>query len=85
VSRDAEGGQDERRGGLRALAQYGELLALGFTFALSILIGVLVGHYFVDGLLGTAPWGLIVFTLFGVVAGFLNFYRITKKYIGKGE
>ncbi|MEE9305574.1 MAG: AtpZ/AtpI family protein [bacterium] len=85
VSRDAGGDQEERRGSLRALTQFGELLSLGFTFALSILIGVLVGHYLVDGWLGTAPWGLIVFILFGIVAGFLNFYRITRKYIDKGE
>lgn len=85
MSRDAGGEREGRRGKFRALTQFGELLALGFTFALSILIGVLVGHYLVDGWLGTAPWGLIVFTLFGVVAGFLNLFRTTRKYIGRGD
>lgn len=85
MSRDAGGDQEERRGSLRALTQFGELLSLGFSLALSIVIGVAVGHYLVDGWLGTAPWGLIVFTLFGIVAGFLNLYRITRKYIDKGE
>ncbi|MFQ6672273.1 MAG: AtpZ/AtpI family protein [Candidatus Tectimicrobiota bacterium] len=82
---EGKGEREELRGKFRALTTFGELLALGFTFAFSIVIGVLVGHYVVDRWLGTSPWGLIVFTLFGIVAGFLNFYRTTKKYIGKGE
>lgn len=69
----------------RALTKLGELLTVGFTFALSIVIGLLTGHYLVDGWLGTAPWGVIVFTIFGVVAGFINLYRISKKYIDRDE
>lgn len=85
MSRDAGGEQEGRWGRFRGLTQFGELLTLGFTFALSIVIGLAVGHYLVDRWLGTAPWGLLVFTLFGVVAGFLNLLRTTRKYISKGE
>ncbi len=69
----------------KALTKLGELLTVGFTFALSIVIGVLTGHYVIDGLLGTAPWGVIIFTIFGVAAGFLNLYRTSKKYIDREE
>ena len=69
----------------RAITKLGELLTVGFTFALSIVFGVLIGHYLVDGWLGTAPWGVIVFTIFGVAAGFINLYRTSKKYIDREE
>lgn len=82
---EPEGRREGRGAKFRALTKLGELLTLGFTFALSIVIGLFVGHYLVDRLLGTAPWGVIIFTVFGVVAGFLNLYRTTKKYIDEGE
>lgn len=72
-------------GKFRGLTKLGELLTLGFTFALSIVIGLFTGHYLVDRLLGTAPWGVIIFTIFGIVAGFINLYRTSKKYIDREE
>lgn len=69
----------------RGLAKMGELLTVGLTLALSIVIGLLTGQYIVDRLLGTAPWGVIVFTLLGIVAGFINLYRTSKKYIDRDE
>lgn len=85
MTKEVRGEQEGLRGKFRELTKLGELLTLGFSFALSIVIGLLVGHYLVDGWLGTAPWGIIVFTIFGIVAGFINFYRTTTKYIDKGE
>lgn len=40
----------------------------------SPLIGMSLG-YGLDRWLGTRPWMLILFLLFGVAAGFLNLYR----------
>lgn len=85
MTKEAREKGEGRGAKFKALTKLGELLTLGFTFALSIVIGVLTGHYVVDRMLGTAPWGVIVFTLFGVAAGFINLYRTSKKYIDRDE
>lgn len=85
MTSEPRGSKDGPGAKFRAITKLGELLTVGFTFALSIVLGVLVGHYLVDGMLGTTPWGVIVFTIFGVTAGFINLYRTTKKYIDKDE
>jgi len=85
VTKEHEGEREGLRGKFRDITKLGELLTLGLSIALSIVLGVFVGHYLVDGWFGTAPWGVIVFTIFGIVAGFLNLFRITRKYINKGE
>jgi len=52
--------------------------ALGLEMGLAIAIGVGIGSY-LDKRLGTAPWLLILFFLFGTVAGFRNLYRAMKR------
>ena len=54
------------------------LSSLGLMLPSSIAVGLFMG-YFLDRLLGTDPWLLIVFTLFGVASGFLNLFRGLKK------
>ena len=54
------------------------LSSLGLMLPSSIAVGLFMG-YFLDRLLGTAPWLLIVFTLFGVASGFLGLFRGLKK------
>lgn len=49
---------------------YGRFAALGFEFAFSTVAGILVGRY-LDGLLGTAPWLLIVGALGGLAGALL--------------
>ena len=60
---------------LRAL---GKLSQIGFTVAASILVGVFVGR-FLDSLLGTEPWLLLAFSLFGVGAAFKALFNISKE------
>jgi F0F1-type ATP synthase assembly protein I len=36
--------------------------------------------YVLDRVLGTSPYLLIVFFLYGVAAGFVNLFRVAKKY-----
>jgi ATP synthase protein I len=48
---------------------------IGFVLVLSIVIGFLIG-YGLDRLLGTSPWLMIVFTLLGVTAGFIELFKI---------
>lgn len=49
---------------LRALAQISHT---GLTMAAAILIGVFSGRY-LDGLFGTSPWLLLIFSLLGAAA-----------------
>jgi len=51
---------------------------VGFSVAFAIFIGVGIG-FFLDTRFGTWPWLTIVFMIFGIVAGFKNYYRFAKK------
>jgi len=53
------------------------LSQMGITVVVCILIGVLLGR-FLDGLLGTEPWLLFVFSLLGIAAAFKAVYDISK-------
>ncbi|NBC21003.1 MAG: F0F1 ATP synthase assembly protein I [Alphaproteobacteria bacterium] len=54
--------------------------ALGFSFGFLAAVGLggLIGHT-IDRLAGTGPWGLLIFLVFGIAAGFLNIFREAKK------
>jgi ATP synthase protein I len=64
-----------RRVNYRKLAA---LSSLGLMLPSSIAVGLFMG-YFLDKLLGTHPWLLGIFTLLGVVSGFLSLFRGLKK------
>jgi len=59
----------------RKLAEYS---ALGLMFPVSIAVGLAIG-YFLDKILNTSPYLLIIFTIYGVVAGFVNLIKVTKQ------
>ncbi len=65
--------QDERR---RTYRELGRLISLGWEFALAILVGLGLG-LLTDRWLPTRPWGTLIFLLFGIAAGFVNFFRVT--------
>ena len=48
-------------------------MQIGITMAASVLIGVLLGKY-LDNLLGTSPWLLLVFSLFGAGAAIKSLF-----------
>jgi len=56
----------------------------GFGFKISteiiaaLVVGVVLG-LIVDKYLGTKPFGLIIFFIFGAIAGFLNVYRVMRR------
>ena len=56
----------------------------GFGFKISteiiaaLVVGVCIG-LIVDKYLGTKPFGLIIFFIFGAIAGFLNVYRVMRR------
>lgn len=63
---------------LREKRKLAEYLTLGLMFPFSIAVGLAIG-YFLDKLLNTSPYLLIIFTIYGVVAGFVNLIKVTKK------
>jgi ATP synthase protein I len=80
--------------GSRPRRRYGALAeasSLGFMFPLALGLGYLWGHW-MDGLFGTSPWLTWIFTGFGLVAAFMNLFRLAakadeeeKRDAGKGQ
>lgn len=55
---------------LRALANFSQI---GITMAATVIIGVLIGKY-LDGVFGTSPWLLLIFSLLGAGAAIRNLF-----------
>jgi len=49
---------------------------VGIQFPVAMALGYFWGKW-MDGIFGTAPWLTIIFAMFGIVAGFVNLFRIT--------
>jgi len=49
---------------------------VGIQFPVAMAIGYFWGKW-MDGLFGTWPWLTAIFSLLGVIAGFVNLFRIT--------
>ena len=49
---------------------------VGIQFPVAMAIGYFWGKW-MHGLFGTEPWLTIVFSILGVIAGFVNLFRIT--------
>ncbi|MEM1106640.1 MAG: AtpZ/AtpI family protein [Pseudomonadota bacterium] len=58
----------------------GVAAALTHSFGMAIALGLggLIG-YTIDSLAGTGPWALLIFLVFGMVAGFLNLIRAARQ------
>ena len=54
------------------------LSQVGIMMAVCILVGVLIGR-FLDGLLGTGPWLLFLFSFLGVGAAFKSLFDLVPK------
>jgi len=61
---------------LRTARTWLDVSIVGIQFPVAIAIGFFWGRW-MDRALGIEPWLTIVFTLFGVIAGFVNLFRIT--------
>jgi ATP synthase protein I len=59
---------------LSVLKQLARLSTIGVTLVAATAIGLAIG-YGLDRWLGTIPWLTLTFTLFGIVAGFVNLFR----------
>lgn len=69
---------DNRREIIKLLADFS---TIGMTVAFSIFIGVGIGYLLDHKVFGgrTSPWFTLVFLGFGVVAAFLNLYRMARR------
>lgn len=74
---------EERRKQAQAFRRIADASAMGLAFPIAIAIGYFWGKS-LDHFLGTAPWCTYIFTILGVVAGFLNAIRVALR-VGKEE
>ena len=65
----------QRREILRALSMFSQV---GISLVVCVLMGVLLGR-FLDSLLGTTPWLLLLFAFFGAGAAFKFMYDLSKR------
>ena len=57
-------------------------MGMGFSIAAQLVAGVLVGAvmgYYLDRWLGTAPWLMVLFLMFGFAAGLMNVIRTARE------
>lgn len=62
----------------------GTAYTMGLNMVSCTVVGAGMG-YFLDDWLGTKPWLFIVLLFLGIIAGFLNLYRDTKKLMRQQE
>jgi ATP synthase protein I len=72
---------DDRRELIKSL---GFLSGVGISMVAAILIGMTMGYY-LDQWLGTSPWFLLLFLLFGIIAGFRNIYVLTARELKRQQ
>lgn len=77
---DSGGGEKKRR-------QYEQLLdasSIGIMFPVAMGLGYLWG-WGMDKLFHTKPWLTIIFTAFGVIAAFINLFRVGMRNDGSSS
>lgn len=76
----ATSGDDGPEGGKKraAWAEYLSLSTIGIEMGATLVVGLGIGWY-LDRFFGTRPWLLVIFTMFGIAAGFLNLVRIARE------
>lgn len=76
-----------QEGSRRGAVPGGGALGAGFRIAIELVAALCVGlaiGWVLDRVLGTRPWGLIVFFFLGAAAGMLNVFR-SVKHLGLGD
>ena len=54
------------------------LAQMGITIAVCIGLSILIGYY-LDRFLGTSPWLLLLFILFGIIAAIKSIFDFAKR------
>jgi len=68
----------------RQMQQLLDASSIGWMFPIAIGLGFLWG-WGMDKLLGTSPWLTWIFSIFGVIAAFINLFRIGLRDGGGGN
>lgn len=63
------------------LAYAGLVLKISFSLLLPIFVGIFLGTY-LDKLLGTSPWLVLLLLILGIASGFGWLYKISTKSDG---
>jgi len=74
---------ERRRRTSQSFRRIADASSLGLAFPIAIVIGYFFGRW-LDQVLGTAPWMMAIFSIFGIAAGFVNALR-TAIRIGREE
>jgi ATP synthase protein I len=76
-ARRREGQEPERGDGTPPPRGFGLGMRIGIELVAALCVGLALG-WVIDRILGTRPWGLIVFFFLGAAAGMLNVFRMAK-------
>jgi len=68
-----------KRGKSDFIRYLGVASTVGINMVATTFVGFAIGHWVVDRYLHSAPWGTIVFTLLGIVAGFRYLFKLARK------
>jgi ATP synthase protein I len=74
-------GDHDQSSGPRAFFRAARFASLGLEMGVAVAIGAGIG-YALDRALGTKPWLLLVFLLFGIAAGFKGVIEAARKASG---
>ena len=69
----------EKKEKLKTYSNLLELSSIGINLAVSIFVGLGIG-LFLDKLFNTKPFLMIVFLFIGIIAGFVNIFRIANSF-----
>ena len=58
--------------------RYLRFSSVGLEMGFSVVLGLVIGQW-LDKKLGTAPWLLLLFLIFGMVAGFRSVFRLARE------
>ncbi len=64
--------------------KYMKYSVIGIEMAMSVVVGAAIG-YWLDIWLGTEPWMMVIWLLFGVIAGFRALYITAKRIMKEME
>jgi F0F1-type ATP synthase assembly protein I len=79
---DTPGSQSKPGGGGKKWSrEFGPFLTLGLQLSITVVVFFFLGRW-LDGMLGTEPWLMLVCLGIGVTGGFIKFFR-TAIAIGK--
>ena len=64
--------------GFKLDSKWIQFSAMGLELGISVIVGLFVGD-FLDKQFDTEPWLLLLFLIFGLIAGFRSVFRLLKK------